>query len=372
MSTNTVMVCATEVGSAVNLTEIVLQTSAELEYLVYSKNAAAGVFTESGINVVECSFIDSLDLAKGELTRMRPDAVLCGRAIDRNSADRYFVAAARMLAIPSISIIDEWYDYRENYTDLYDELEYFPDAVCCPDNQAKSEAIGEGLTESQLYVTGSPAYSSFFDKLSTFNDQQPTRPSVLRWPVSHPIITFISEHVEDVHSQIYFNKIGSVRTPVYDEEKVKMDLVSALTMCGKSCTVLEKIHPSSEVTNQTNVSNGPSINWHVIREGRATSYMWHSDLVIGIRSAALIEAALMGKPTVSYQPSLSGPDRCTAARKKMIASFTKHNELVDWLMHNWAMPREIHIERPEFAQKGAPDKVLSVIQQKISEFSRRN
>ena len=55
MSTNTVMVCATEVGSAVNLTEIVLQTSAELEYLVYSKNAAAGVFTESGINIAECT-----------------------------------------------------------------------------------------------------------------------------------------------------------------------------------------------------------------------------------------------------------------------------------------------------------------------------
>ena len=371
MSTNTVMVCATEVGSAVNLTEIVLQSSAEVEYLVYSKNAAAGVFTESGINVVECGFIDKLDVAKSELTRIRPDAVLCGRAIDRNSADRYFVAAARMLVVPSISIIDEWYDYRENYTDLSDEFEYFPDAVCCPDDQAKSEAIEEGLAESQLYVTGSPAYSKFFDKLSTFSDQQPTRPSVLSRPASHPIITFISEHVEDVHSQNCFNNISSVRTPGYDEEKVKMDLVSALTMWGKPCTVLEKIHPSAEVIKQTNFSHEPSINWCVIREGRATSYMWHSDLVIGMRSAALIEAALMGKPTVSYQPGLSGPDRCTAARKKMIASLTKYYELVDWLIDNWDKPREIHVERPEFAQKDAPEKVLSVVQQKISEFSRR-
>ena len=60
--------------------------------------------------------------------------------------------------------------------------------------------------------------------------------------------------------------------------------------------------------------------------------LWHSDAVVGMRSMALLEAALMGVPALSFQPGLIGEERCTAVRLGLIPQTTRADEAKRWLV----------------------------------------
>ena len=72
------------------------------------------------------------------------------------------------------------------------------------------------------------------------------------------------------------------------------------------------------VNNALSIPDIPNVIWHTVEGFTPLSLMWHSTLVIGMRSMALLQSALMGTPTASYQPNLIHKERCTAARLNLI------------------------------------------------------
>ena len=49
------------------------------------------------------------------LDKYKPDVVLSGRSIKRGSAERLFIVCCRARGIPTVAIVDDWYDYRDNF-----------------------------------------------------------------------------------------------------------------------------------------------------------------------------------------------------------------------------------------------------------------
>ena len=77
--------------------------------------------------------------------------------------------------------------------------------------------------------------------------------------------------------------------------------------------VLEKLHPSDERKKPPSTAN--NIHWHV--EGGSDD-LWplllHADIIIGMNTMALLQAAILGKNPISYQPGAFNPNLCTAVR----------------------------------------------------------
>ena len=96
------------------------------------------------------------------------------------------------------------------------------------------------------------------------------------------------------------------------------------------CTVIEKLHPSENGDNLY-VPEISSVKWQIIKGATPLSLMWHSSIIIGMRSMALLQSALMGIPTASYQPNLLSKERCTAVRLNLIPSFGNIFDMKKWL-----------------------------------------
>ena len=360
----TIMVCATEPGSAANLVEILPGLAPISDLTLFSESGGRKIFNENDFQAIDSSTIKSVETAVQILEEVRPGVVICGRGIDMQSADRFMVAAARNQGIPSLVMIDEWYDYAKNFADNAGNLVFCPDVICCPDLQARNEAISEGLPSDRLHVTGSPAYAAVLDKNVEFNRQAPPLPMSLLDIHSRPVILFISEKTNVERDRQNGDQQACENTPRGrdNESKIREGLIRALQLVGEKCTVLERPHPSHRDSSDFSFSDRDNISWRISSQDVLTSLVWHCDLVIGIRSAALLTASLMAKPTLSYQPEVRGENRCTAVRKGITQTITDPADLADWLAAHWSVKDNREPIRPEFSRRDASRQVLSIIQ----------
>ena len=356
-----VLVCATEAGGVRNVTPVIQQYSSLSEFIVVSKDGGLLVFKELGVPVRQNTRISSGSEATTYLRDLSPDVILCGRAINQNSMERLLNSSAQSLGIPTVTIIDEWYDYRANFSDELG-VTTWPDVVCCPDSQAKYEAVIEGLPRNILKITGSPALSSLFDQREKYKCSPPKNLDTLTQNSIRPIIVFISEVISDGSVTDYPQGGGNADRIGYDENIVRSDIFEALSEVFKFCTVLEKPHPRAAY-KKTKAISDRNVNWQIAMGQDLHSLCWWADIVIGMRSMGLFEAAILGKATISYQPNLKGKNRCTAVRKELIPCCRSIDSLKTWLKQCPQAQGDLFVGRPDYARKGAAAAVYSVLQE---------
>ena len=104
---------------------------------------------------------------------------------------------------------------------------------------------------------------------------------------------------------------------------------------GQPTVLIEKLHPSDASEPGTR-KIGDTLLWRQLRDADLWSLMVQSDVGVGMRSMALLEAALLGCRVASYQPNLVGEDRCAAVRFGVAAKLASPSELKSWLAENLA------------------------------------
>ena len=83
--------------------------------------------------------------------------------------------------------------------------------------------------------------------------------------------------------------------------------------------------------------------------------------MIGMRSMGLMETAILGKPTVSYQPNLLQENRCTAVRKNLIRCCENARTLQEWL-DGYDLDHESQLlDRPSYANADSIQAVFSTL-----------
>lgn len=323
-----ILSCATDAGGARNIGQILSCLTIQSNITLLGARTTVPIFVELGLDVHLCSEqILKDDEIKRLIAETRANLILVG-ATRFFSLDRRLVQAAKMLKVTSVVILDEWYYYANRFLDSKGEMTCLPDIICCQDQLALSEAVDEGVPEAQLKVTGSPALSALWNKRELFEKMTPPEPECLRGLVM-PRILFLSEthaadYGEDEHGGLLGPFLG------YTEETVALDLLRALHELNETCSVVEKLHPAADPSYVRSIPEfyGSKVTWKSIVHGPLHELIWHSDLVIGMRSMALVEAALLGKPTVSYQPGLREPhEPSTAERLKLAVRLESIQEL---------------------------------------------
>ncbi len=352
-----IVCCATEAGGARNLEPVILELEGRCNCAVAASRTTLPFFGAFG-STAEIVSLRSEAEAVAFLQDARATHVLCGTA-RLGGAERFMTAAAGKLGISSVAVLDEWYSYRYRFADENNHLCMLPDAICCQDALARREAAGEGLPAERLHVTGSPALAGLTDQAELFCDSAPEAPSCMGGAGPAPVITFLSE----THAADYGKSPGACG-PLgdylgYTEETVRNDIFSVIRELGLQLTVIEKLHPCAQATAPPPGDNA-QIQWRAYRDVELWPLLWHSDLVIGMQSMALLEAAILGCPAVSYQPGLIGREMCTAVRLRLVEKL-ENREALKSLIDNLPMSSPHTVRRFPFALAQAAENVIKVL-----------
>lgn len=361
MSTSKILLCATDAGGARNLSPLLKGIKAsKYQPVLITSPEMLGLFDAGGAETIDANNITP-ESADGFLINLRPAVIICGTS-RYASPERLLVAAGRKSGIGTVVVLDEWFNYRMRFEDERKQLVYLPDAIAAMDELAKEEAVKEGLPEARIHITGSPSLAALTDRAEQFATNPPDMPQFLQSTGISPVITFLSEtHAADYGSKPgEYGPMGSYLG--YTENTVRDDILGALKNLNQPCTFVEKLHPSTQEEDADTLFT-ERIRWLRVRKADLWSLLWHSRAIIGMRSMALLEALILGRPAVSYQPGLLGIDYCSAVRLGLLERLSTPAELEQWCRAQLAASEirpEGTIRRFPFARKDAPEKVIDL------------
>lgn len=220
-----------------------------------------------------------------ELGSLDPDLVATGTSLVVG-LERAAWAAARRQGIPSVAAVDSWVNFRRRCV-TGDGREVQPDVFCVIDDWCEAQIAAEGWCRAHLYVTGQPHLESLVRRLTPIRAQ--------RTPNRVPLVVFFSEPLREDHA--------GARNCSYDEFAVAAALLTALADSGPLRLVIQP-HPREdpapwrEWLEAQIVPNSVAVNIG----GNTETLLLEAHAIAGMATMALIEAALLGIPTVALQP----------------------------------------------------------------------
>lgn len=307
-----ILFCASDAGGAKELLPVALEARRRGDvFMILASETTKHFCTEYGLDAVVRKLL-SVEEAR-EFLRSYDITVLVAGTTGTLSNERLLTQAAVRIGMPSIVVLDEWYGYAQRFSENGEPV-YLPTMICVQDELSKKRAVEEGIPESILHITGSPALALLAKQAEQFAHTPPQVPSSVDALGGNPSILFLSERVAYAYGSALGESgvIGSFLG--YDEEQVRRDMAKALLMYDKPVCVLEKLHPA-ELSKSSPANLAEHIEWRIIpNTDPVVPLLWHCDHIVGMTSKALLEAAVLGRKPLSYQPNaLNDPAMmCTA------------------------------------------------------------
>ena len=222
-----------------------------------------------------------------------PDALLA--SCSKKSIETTFVRAARKYRVPSLQFIDTWYGYASRLRTGDDTV--LPDHVLVVDENARAEAIAEGIPPHCVMVAGHPG-----------------------WEIVAPLPSTKSRDVVFLGSPIqrdYGNTLG------YDEDDAwallcevaaeRRDLIDRLIYAP---------HPQQDAANKP---------WGKVISKYTPKMLRSVGSVVGCFSAPLVEAFLAGRRSITLQPSANKIDMNSLSRHGRLRRVVNKRQLIDAL-----------------------------------------
>jgi hypothetical protein len=282
--------------------------------IALSKYAASGLAAE---NIME--HVDTLDLVEigGFLEVQNPDFIITGTSAD-DMTEKLLWNAAEKRGIPCFAILDQWVNYGVRFSAYsVSELaayyrakkhDYLPTKILVMDEFAKRKMVEEGLDSSRIIVTGQPHFENVFRALSRIDGRavREARMKLGQWQ-GERLVLFASEPI----SATYHETDQSAHFWGYTERTILRSLVKALAaVTGKrkeGVRVVIRPHPKENRENFSDIVAGneiPGVSFTIDDRSDSLLLIAACDLVCGMSSMVLIEAAIAGKAVLSVQIGL--------------------------------------------------------------------
>ncbi|MFA4876148.1 MAG: hypothetical protein WC586_01940 [Methanoregula sp.] len=297
-------------GGANALVPVILQLHSEKkeQIQVFAYRQAADIFLKKNISFSsldeQTTYSEILDFLKGN----RPKIIVTGTSFDPIGLEVKFIHAARILKIPSLSLLDYWCLYSLRFSENEGDLKYVPDKIAIMDEMAYSDMITEGFHPDTLIITGQPAFDALAEFKSSFSNQKWEQIRSYFHIHSYELfIVFVSEPLS-----IFFGEDESNPQFLgYTEISVINQLITALEQisqdCNKHIALLIRPHPREKTDVYEKITSN-NIRIIVSKEGNPRDIVMASDLVIGMTTELLVEACYLGCIVVSLQPELRFKD----------------------------------------------------------------
>ncbi len=243
------------------------------------------------------------------LDKEQPKLILIGTSENPDSLGLKLIEATRNRGIKSIGLIDARmnapYRFRGR---TEDSLTYAPDYLFVPDDWTKDAFYEIGYPREKIMVTGHPHYDYVLEvgrRLSKEDQVSALRKQI--FPAAgneQKIITFISEgslrtyhrHAQNIDVKYNFTGWGlsTGRTEIIVEE-----LLDSVKIIRPRPYLVLRLHPKDLPDDFSQYADRID---YFSRKESPLEVVYASDLVVGMTSMLLCEAALMGKDALSIIP----------------------------------------------------------------------
>ncbi len=217
------------------------------------------------------------------LRSLLPDVVV---ATSAPRSERAAILAAGQLRIPSVCIVDLF---------AMAEIEWvgqsgFADKVCVLGDAVKRRLVQAGRDPADVVVTGNPAFDNLAS--SEFVGKGRSVRDGLGWSESF-VVGWASQREPSVHP--FSGRIGNPELPAILEQEL-VDWATA----NEGSALLVRHHP-----NERRDYPSETARVKISQSSQPVEVMLHAvDVVVTIASTVGLQAALLGKPVVSYDSSV--------------------------------------------------------------------
>lgn len=314
------------------------------EVRLFGKEIALEKYSKAGLDGIDITgFVSEITQGaiKDFLLSERPEFIITGTSAS-DYTEKYLWKAAEKLNIPSFAILDQWINYGIRFS-RYSTAEieeygkakshqYLPTKILVMDEFAKAEAIIDGIETSRILVTGQPYFETLIKEKEKITSSQLDKiKRKLNLKDDDFIITFASEPVSIDYANIDY--WGFTEKTIFAELVEGVKRISA--GLEKRISIIIRPHPREDEDsfNETISSLGERINIVVDRNSSSMELISLSDMVAGISSMFLIEAAIIGKPVLSIIIGLNKERESPFIldRRGIIKSVKEAEELVNRL-----------------------------------------
>jgi hypothetical protein len=324
-----VVTVAGDAGGAAAVAPVIQALNTEGRYRVLSLayREARGVFGERLIPFEELDETTTIAGAERFLGELRPLLVLLGTSGNSVNLEKTFIAAARLVGVPSLAILDYWLNYRKRFDDDNGRISYLPDVIAVMDERARSEMIDEGFPGEVLVVTGHPGYDCLDQvRRRTTSDVRETIRAGFGIKSNEIMILFASEPI----SQDFGDNTAGPTYAGYTEKTVLNSVIETVERIAKhtdlNIALLVRPHPRDNISDLS-IRRPHGIKFIVSRAGAGHEVAMAADLVIGMQTQLLVEACLLGCPVISYQPGIRFDDPLPTNRMGLSRAVYEESEI---------------------------------------------
>jgi len=235
---------------------------------------------------------------------VEPDALLLGTAWGL-SIDKVLLRLALDRHLPSISVVDLWPYLRERFADPVSGEVCLPTKIAVMDAVVSEQAVQAGLPKERLVVTGQPYLDALVAKRHDATLHHEAHGLRQHWLNGRPSGTRLVLFASEALARDFGGATPYYRG--YTEAEVLEGVVEAVQAVeasrGWRMALVVKRHPREW---QQPPRLGPLAarrDLTVVDEQSVWPCLLATDAVIGITSMILIEASLIGTPTISFQPA---------------------------------------------------------------------
>lgn len=355
--------------SAVNYVALLLPELKRRNWntLLCAANVATGMLRARGIDFMEP---DAATSARALLERTRPKCVLTGTAENPDTLGLQLIAAAREQGIASIAFADARMNSEYRFRGHGDDpLAHAPDWLLVPDNWTLEAFTALGFAKERIAVCGHPQY----DLVRNLAQQWarigvPAFRSRIFPEVSSErrIVVFVSEGslrydllpgASVAHYGLKGRGLDKSRTKIALEEV--LDAIAAAT---ERPYFVFRAHPIEDAGDYAEYANEID---RISCDGSALELIYASDLVIGMTSMLLLEAALLGKPCLAVLPDAAEQAWLPGTESGLVPYATSREQI------RLALTRLLQDDLPVSSAAGTPEVTFGALQRSADFIAAR-
>ncbi len=272
---------------------------------VIAEGPALGIFRASGISA-EGAPADPGQRASFLSACRRetpPDALLLGTSWGA-SIEKELLRIGQQGGVPALSVVDHWSKYRERFVEPESGQVRLPTRIGVIDEIALEQAVADGLPRGRLTVTGQPYLQSLAAASGDPALRRRARRLRTEWLGGRQaggVILFGSELFSDDFPP------GSPHDLGYGETDALEGLAQALQKLEvrhrRRLKLVVKLHPKENLQRFRPGPLAQERGFLLLEAEPAWPCLLASDVVVGMTSMLLLEAAILRRPAVSYQPA---------------------------------------------------------------------
>ena len=343
---------------------------------VLATGEASTAFSAAGVEYIQVSAPEDFTQKTYQdfdkyLTQFTPDVMLLGTRWDP-SLEKALLRTAQDRNIPSVSVLDMWINIRERFIDSVAGGLRPPTKVAVMDRFACDLAMEAGLTEETVVATGQPhleAAAVGIQQTDLTAQSDSLRGAWLAGASREAearIILFASEPLAREYGPGTPYYRGYTEADAIEGLVEAVEIVERLTQ--RELRVVLKLHPE-ETPQAYHYTPLKRLTGAVIATDLpAWPCVLAADVVVGMTSTLLLESAIAGRPTVSFQPGHEEKDGFIGTRMGLVRGVASTAELASLLTsllhrnHESGGPGLPALgAEPEFMRAGAAIRVADLV-----------